>query len=131
MSQYKIYEILTKLSFKGPIIDLDDVFPFEVLEAHINSLSNDEVVELFKDDLPPSIAENPTKSNILDLLRSGFFQQSKNNLSSHLKKSNGAGYLLSQSFGVDYVGEGITNFLNGIRKASKKPTKEGSTEEQP
>lgn len=104
-------------------MDLDDVFPFEVLKSHVNSLSEAEVLELFKDDLPPSIAANPTKANILDLLRSGFFQQSKNSLSSHLKKNNGAGYLLAQSFGIDYEGEGITNFLNGLRKKNNSDSK--------
>lgn len=101
-------------------MDLDDVISFDTIESHLANLSDQEVVQLFGDDLPPSITANPSKANVLELIRSGFFQQSKNNLSSHLKKQNGAGYLLAQSFGLDYEGEGISNFLNGIRKATKK-----------
>lgn len=76
------------------------------------------MIELVNDDLPPSIKQNPTRKDILDLVRSGFFQQSRSNLTSHLNKSNGAGYLLAQTFGLQYSGEGIVNFLNSIRKST-------------
>ncbi|EGV63964.1 hypothetical protein PSN45_003959 [Yamadazyma tenuis] len=112
-----------------PILDLEDAFPFEVLETHLNRLSDKQLLELVKDDLPPTIGQNPTRANIYDLIRSGFFQQSKANLTQHLRNANGAGYLLAQSFGLEYQGEGISNFLEGIRKSSKKPHEESPSDD--
>ena len=91
-----------------------------MIETHLKKLSVDELKHLYQQDLPPSIAENPSKENMLDLIRSGFFQLAKSNLNDHLNKHNGMGYLLSQTFKYDYTGEGIVNFLNGIREATKK-----------
>lgn len=110
--------------FTLPILDLDDAFPFEVLQEFINNLSPEEFslfVEENSNDLPESIKSNPTKQGFIDLMRSGFFQQSKSNLSNHLKRNNGSGFLLAQMFKLNYQGEGISNFLQALRKS--KPEK--------
>lgn len=98
---------------------MEDAFPFEVIEQYLNQLSDEQLIELVIDDLPPSIKQQPTRKDIMNLIRSGFFLQSRSNLTSHLNKSNGAGYLLAQTFGLEYSGEGIVNFLNSIRKSTK------------
>lgn len=107
--------------FTLPILDLDDAFPFEVLQQFIDELSEEEFAKFIEDnsnDLPETIKSNPTKQGFNDLMRSGFFQQSKANLSNHLKRNNGSGFLLAQLFKLNYQGEGIGNFLQALRKSN-------------
>lgn len=90
-----------------------------MIEKHLDELSNEEIKQLYQSHLPESI-ENPTKYDIMQLVRSGFFDQSLNRLSESLTKSSGTGYLLSQTLKYDYQGEGIDGFLAGIRQLTEK-----------
>lgn len=107
---------------KLPIASISDILTLELVEKHLDTLSPDQLTELYANHLPGST--NPTKHDILDVVRSGFFQQSTNNLSDLLREGNGAGYLLAQSLKYDYKGEGIEPFLNGVRELGKKEKKE-------
>lgn len=107
---------------KLPIASISDVLTLELIEKHLDSLSPDQLSQLYATHLPEST--NPTKHDILDVVRSGFFQQSTNKLSELLREGSGAGYLLAQSLKYDYQGEGIESFLNGVRELGKKEEEE-------
>ncbi|KAI3407068.2 hypothetical protein KGF56_000156 [Candida oxycetoniae] len=110
---------------KTPIGSISSVLDIPTIEAHLSKLSTKELKEKYFDYLPPSIASNPTKDQIInDVIRSGFYQQCEQKLSQSLTGGNGAGYLLAQSLKYDYQGEGIENFLNGIRDVAEKEKKE-------
>lgn len=112
---------------KLPIASISDVLTLELIEKHLDTLSPDQLSQLYASHLPEST--NPTKHDILDVVRSGFFQQSTNKLSELLREGSGAGYLLAQTLKYDYQGEGIESFLNGVRELGKKEEKEN--EEHP
>lgn len=107
---------------KLPIASISDVLTLELIEKHLDTLSPDQLSQLYASHLPESTS--PTKHDILDVVRSGFFQQSSNKLSELLREGSGAGYLLAQSLKYDYQGEGIESFLNGVRELGKKEGKE-------
>lgn len=98
------------------------------MEKHLDELSNEDIKQLYQEHLPSSI-ENPTKHDIVQLVRSGFFDQSLNRLTESLTKSSGIGYILSQSLKFDYQGEGIEGFLAGIRQLTKKEQQESQDDE--
>lgn len=98
------------------------------IDNHLDKLSLDQLKQMYGEYLPPSVAQNPTKAKILDVVRSGFFQQSEQKLTNQLRANEGAGLLLAQSLKYDYKGEGIENFLNGIRQVSKKEEEEEEKE---
>lgn len=112
---------------KLPIASISDVLTVELIEKHLDTLSPDQLSQLYASHLPESTS--PTKHDILDVVRSGFFQQSSNKLSELLREGSGAGYLLAQTLKYDYQGEGIESFLNGVRELGKKEEKEN--EEHP
>lgn len=97
-----------------------------IVEKHLDELSPEEIEQLYAEHLPSST--NPTKHDIIQLVRSGFFDQSLDRLNQGLQKSTGMGYILSQSLKFDYQGEGIEGFLKGIRQLTKKEEKEKDAE---
>ncbi|EGW35003.1 uncharacterized protein SPAPADRAFT_58128 [Spathaspora passalidarum NRRL Y-27907] len=109
-----------KPDLKLPISSISSVLDLETIDKHLAGLNTEQLKELYGQFLPQSVAENPTKEQILDVIRSGFFQQSEQKLSQYLTQGNGAGYLLAQSLKFDYHGEGIDGFLTGIRELAKK-----------
>lgn len=116
---------------KLPIQSISDVLTIENISQHLDSLSKEQLIENYSTHLPKSIdANNISKNEILDIVRSGFFQQSINKLSDQLTNSNGTGYLLSQSLKYDYQGEGVDGFLNGIRQLSKKEEEEEKKQQE-
>lgn len=114
--------ITSQEGIKLPIASISDVLTLELIEKHLESLSSDHLSELYLKHLPESTS--PTKHDIMDVVRSGFFQQSTSKLSELLREGNGAGYLLAQSLKYDYQGEGIEAFLNGVRELGLKEEKE-------
>ncbi|KAI5953385.1 hypothetical protein KGF54_002757 [Candida jiufengensis] len=114
--------------FKMPLGSISSVLNLQTIENHLDKLSREELSKLYKDYLPESTSKNVTKYKIIEIIRSGFYQQNEQKLSEHLKSGEGAGYLLSQSLKYDYKGEGIENFLNGIRDLGKKEQKEEENE---
>lgn len=74
---------------------------------------------LYSKYLPPSYAENATKEGVTEVTKSAFFQQYLSNLS-RLLNYNAAGYMLSQNLNIDYGGEGVENFLRGIKRSSNR-----------
>lgn len=91
-----------------------------LIDKHLEKLSAQELKEKYGELLPPSMSNNPSKADIIDVVRSGFFQQSEQKLSESLRNGKGAGYLLAQTLKYDYKGEGVDLFLQGIRELGKK-----------
>lgn len=114
--------------FRLPIGSISSVLDVSTIDNHLDKLSLDQLKQMYGEYLPPSVAQNPTKAKILDVVRSGFFQQSEQKLTNQLRANEGAGLLLAQSLKYDYKGEGIENFLNGIRQVSKKEEEEEEKE---
>lgn len=92
----------------------------EVVRQHLNSLLDLQISELYRDFLPESV--NPTKDDILRVLRLGFFHQATKELGLTMSE-NGVGHVLASSFGYEYTGEGIEAFLRGIRLLKKEDEK--------
>ncbi|CAK9438512.1 uncharacterized protein LODBEIA_P27360 [Lodderomyces beijingensis] len=106
---------------KLPISSISSVLDIPTIEAHLSKLSLQELKQMYGEFLPATEAQNPTKDSIINnIVRSGFFQQCEQKLSHSLASGDGAGYLLAQSLKYDYQGEGIENFLNGVRKIAEK-----------
>ncbi|EMG46921.1 hypothetical protein G210_2813 [Candida maltosa Xu316] len=120
----KVDEAVKEPKFKLPIGSISSVLDLKTIDAHLEKLSLDQLKELYGEYLPESIAADPTKSEIMDVIRSGFFQQCEQKLSESLRSGSGAGYLMSQSLKYEYKGEGIEGFLNGVRELGKKDKKE-------
>ncbi|KAI5954716.1 hypothetical protein KGF57_003739 [Candida theae] len=117
--------------FKLPIGSISSVLDISTIDNHLDKLSLDQLKHMYGEYLPPSIAQNPTKAKIIEVVRSGFFQQSEQKLTKQLRANEGAGLLLAQSLKYDYKGEGIENFLKGVRELSKKEKEEeGDGEEK-
>ncbi|CCG22529.1 hypothetical protein CORT_0B08240 [Candida orthopsilosis Co 90-125] len=114
--------------FRLPIGSISSVLDVSTIDNHLDKLSLDQLKQMYGEYLPSSVAQNPTKAKILDVVRSGFFQQSEQKLTNQLRANEGAGLLLAQSLKYDYKGEGIENFLNGIRQVSKKEEEEEEKE---
>lgn len=90
----------------------------EVIDKHLASLSKEQLIDLYKDHVP--VDTELSRQDIMDVVRLGFFQQSVAKLSQQLRSGSGAGYLMAQSLKYDYKGEGIDNFLAGLRELAKK-----------
>lgn len=103
-----------------PIVAISDVLDLQLVEKHLDTLSPEELARIYSPVLPESVAKNPTKKDILDVFRSGFFQQAEQKLSENLRSGTGAGYLLAQSLKYDYRGEGIDGFLQGLRQLGER-----------
>ncbi|KAK6456231.1 proteasome complex subunit Rpn13 ubiquitin receptor-domain-containing protein [Scheffersomyces xylosifermentans] len=114
---------------KLPISAISDLLDIGVIEKHLDKLNPEQLQQLYSEHLPQSSASHPSKSTILDVVRSGFFQQSEQNLSKSLRDGKGAGYLLAQSLKYDYKGEGVDGFLAGIRELAKKEQEEAKSSE--
>lgn len=99
-----------------PILSLSDVLSLDLILTHLDSLLPEQLAE-YRDYLPHSV--EPTKEEIMRVVRTGFFHQSNKELSSTIA-NNGVGQILAQSFGYSYKGEGLEAFLRGIREISKK-----------
>lgn len=100
-----------------PIVSLEDVLTEEVILLHLDLLLEDELKEKYGAILPENV--QPTKSEILRVIRSGFFHLANKELSQTMAE-NGVGQILALSFGYEYQGEGIEAFLRGIRSLKKK-----------
>lgn len=89
-----------------------------MIEKHLSKLSEQQLAQLYSEFLPEN--SNPTKAEILEVVKNGFFRQASDKLDEQLRESNGSGYLLAQTLKYEYKGEGIENFLNGVRDVGKK-----------
>lgn len=98
-----------------PIVSLDDVLTEEVVLRHLDRLLESQMEQLYGDLLPQSVA--PTKSEILRVIRSGFFHLASKELSQTMEEN--VGHILASSFGYEYNGEGIEAFLRGLRLLKK------------
>lgn len=99
-----------------PIVSLDDLLTEEVVLRHLDRLLESQMAQLYGDLLPQSVS--PTKSDILRVIRSGFFHQANKELSQTM--SEDVGHILASSFGYEYSGEGIEAFLRGLRLLKDK-----------
>ncbi|KAK6198888.1 proteasome complex subunit Rpn13 ubiquitin receptor-domain-containing protein [Scheffersomyces amazonensis] len=106
--------------FKLPIGSISDFLTIETIENHLEELNTEQIKQLYGDYLPESLSSNPNKSELINVIKSGFFKQSEKRLTNSLREGNGAGYLLAQSLKYDYKGEGVDNFLQGIRQLGAK-----------
>lgn len=98
-----------------PIVSLDDVLTEEVVMRHLDRLLESQMAQLYGDLLPQSVA--PTRSDILRVIRSGFFHLASKELSQTMEEN--VGHILASSFGYEYSGEGIEAFLRGLRLLKK------------
>ena len=55
-----------------PIGSISSVLDIDSIDSHLDKLSLEQLKEMYGDYLPPSIASNPTKSQIMEVVRSGF-----------------------------------------------------------
>ena len=99
-----------------------------MVENHLSKLSESQLRDLYADYLPENT--NPTKGEIIEVIKNGFFKQASEKLSEQLRESNGTGYLLAQTLKYEYQGEGIENFLNGIRSVGKNDAKKEAEDEK-
>lgn len=110
-----------KGAFRLPLTSLSDFLSLDLVSAHLDTLSDDQVARVYGPYMPKSF--QPTKLSVLALMRDPFFQQTCHKLGDLLKQANGAGYLLAHSLKYEYNGEGIEPFLCGLRKkAMSEPT---------
>lgn len=109
---------------QAPIVSLADVLTVDNVSRHLERLSRAEIAAVYGPLLPESVGANPTKEDVLGVVRSGFFQQATGRLSEQLLSGTGAGLLLSQSLRYDYRGEGIDGFLDGVREAEGRENEE-------
>lgn len=107
-----------------PIESLADVLTVENVSRHLEGLSQAEIARVYGPLLPESVGPNPTKDDVLSVVRNGFFQQATGRLSEQLRSGRGAGLLLSQSLRYEYRGEGIEGFLDGVREAERREEEE-------
>lgn len=107
----------SKSEFKAPITSIGDFLTPALIKSHLESLTHEEIVSKYADYVPISLTLS--KADLIDLVQSSFFQQNLAKLTEQLN-SDGSGYLLAQSIKYDYLGEGIENFLQGIRNKSKQ-----------
>lgn len=94
-----------------PIHSLVHVLTPAVVEAMLRHKSCGEIDAAFGPHLPLQ------SCLLMDVVRSGFFQQALERLSECVRDGDGAGYLLSQSLGLPYRGEGIDAFLDSCRRS--------------
>lgn len=106
-----------KSEFKAPITSIGDFLTPALIKSHLETLTHEELVSKYSDYVP--ISFTLSKADLIDLVQSSFFQQNLAKLTEQLN-SDGSGYLLAQSIKYDYLGEGIDNFLQGIRNKSKQ-----------
>lgn len=74
----------------------------------------DELRDLFGAHLPEGT--EPTRENIMEVVRSSFFRQSMERLCSQLNQQDGSGMLYAQAFGLKYRGEGLAWWLRALRE---------------
>lgn len=65
----------------------------------------------------------------MEVIRSGFFQQSSSKLSEQLRDDNGIGFALAETLKIDYQGEGIVNFMNSMRNSKKESEQDAKKDE--
>lgn len=97
---------------------LADVLTPAVVDAHLARQSPSQLRALYGAYLPANT--EATREEIGRVVRSGFYQQAEARLSEQLREGAGTGYLLAQAVGYDYEGEGIEQFLNGVRNAGRR-----------
>lgn len=103
--------------FKAPITSIGDFLTPGLIKSHLQSLTHEEIVSMYSDYVPDS--SNLSKADLIDLVQSSFFLQNLAKLTEQLN-TEGSGYLLAQSIKYEYLGEGIDNFLQGVRNKSKQ-----------
>lgn len=110
-----------------PVSEISDILTEKRLLSHFESLSPDDIELLYGDMLPEGVAS--TKEEIMKVLRSSFFKSSNAEFS-HTIRTNNVGLILAHSFGYEYLGEGLQNFMNGLREVAKKEKKEREEKEK-
>lgn len=106
-----------------PVTSILDILRSEKLATHLEK-PKEELEKLYGNYVPKSVADNISSSELKKLIKNSFFEQSMRNLDAQLNRNSGAGYLLAQSFKLNYKGEGIEGFLEGIREQAKKEKEE-------
>lgn len=101
------------------IHSLRDILSDERIAAHLAAMLPAQAAR-YASLLPPSVS--PQASDMLRVVRSGFFHRARDELSSALSHHN-VGALLAHTWGYPYAGEGIEPFLRGLR-ASEVPEEE-------
>lgn len=104
--------------YSGHISHLGDVLTPEVVAKHVRGMSSEELEKVFGAHLPAGTPA--TADNVMEIVRSGFFHLSMEQLSEHLSGHDGSGMVLSQAFGTEYLGEGLVNWLQAMRKKGQK-----------
>lgn len=108
-------EVIQNPAQAFPIMSLDDVLTEEVVLRHLEKLLESEITRMYGHLLPQAVP--PTKSDILRVIRSGFFHLANKELSQTMGEN--VGHILASSFGYQYNGEGIEAFLRGLRQLKK------------
>lgn len=97
----------------APIVLLSKAFTPAVVSTHIESASEDEIKRLLA--VFPAAKD---KQQLLEAVRSPYFAQSLEQMTSVLYKGGGA--IMAQQAGISYSGEGVPAFLDGIRKKEQE-----------
>ncbi|KAK6463217.1 proteasome complex subunit Rpn13 ubiquitin receptor-domain-containing protein [Scheffersomyces coipomensis] len=105
-------------NYKTPIGKISDFITLDIIEKHLAGLSQDQIKELYGEYIPS------TGGDLMNVIRSAFYQQCTQRLSHSLINDDGAGWLFAQSLKYDFEGEGINYFLKGIRKLGEQEKEE-------
>lgn len=97
-----------------PILSLNDVLTVPVVENMLAGKLDAEIAATFGPWLP-KLLQRGARTDVLEAVRSAFFQQAAERLSEGLRGHEGAGYLLCACLHVEYQGEGIEAFLEACR----------------
>ncbi|XYA02047.1 hypothetical protein QA089_004612 [Meyerozyma guilliermondii] len=108
-------------SFSGHISQLGDVLSPENISQLVHKMSPEAIEQVFGPHLPEGTA--PTADNVMEVVTSSFFRQSLTKFSDQLDQNDGTGMLLAQAFGIEYKGEGLTNWLQAMREKKEEEKK--------
>ena len=87
----------------------------------LHKMSPEAIEQVFGPHLPEGTA--PTADNVMEVVTSSFFRQSLTKFSDQLDQNDGTGMLLAQAFGIEYKGEGLTNWLQAMREKKEEEKK--------
>lgn len=108
---------------KPPVASIRDLLTPQEVEAHLNSLTHEEIKEKYGHLMPECMHATPHE--IMSVVRCAFFDQAEQRLSEQVR--SGGGYLVAQALGYDYKGENVEGMVRGIR--SKYPPNTDEDEE--
>lgn len=91
-------------------------------------MSPEAIEQVFGPHLPEGTAA--TAENVMEVVSSSFFRQSLAKLSDQLEQNDGTGMLLAQAFGIEYKGEGLTNWLQAMREKEEEKKEEEKGERE-